>query len=410
MMEQLNAWMEMHPALFQVTAIAVLLAACYVLNLILRHGVIPAIQKLTRRTRTSWDDAMDEAKVFARLAQMPPAFLAYQGIALIPEWSPALSIGVRRAALAWMVLAAALAGGGMLSAVNVIYSRRPEHRDRPIKGYVQVVKIVLYVATGIVILGMLMDRSPWILLSGLGAMTAVLLLVFKDTVLSLVASIQLTGNKMIRVGDWISMPQLGADGDVIDVALHTVKVQNWDKTITTFPTHKLISESFKNWRGMSESGGRRIKRALYIDVNSIRFLTEEEIERFGQFALLKDYIAGKRKELAEHNRQQALDQSISADLRRLTNMGTLRHYIVQYLRTHPKIHQEMTLLVRQRDPTPEGLPLEIYAFTNDTAWAAYEDIQSDIFDHILALVPEFGLRIFQKPSGLDLEHLGTTGS
>jgi miniconductance mechanosensitive channel len=230
-----------------------------------------------------------------------------------------------------MVVGTALAVGGLLSAVNAVYSRRPEHRDQPIKGYVQVIRIILYLVTGIIIVATLMDRSPWILLSGLGAMTAVLLLVFKDTVLSLVASIQLTGNKMIRVGDWIEMPQQGVDGDVIDVALHTVKVQNFDKTITTF----------------------------------------------------------------------------DADRRRLTNVGTLRHYIVQYLRAHPKIHQEMTLLVRQLAPTPEGLPLEIYTFTNDTGWIAYEDIQSDVFDHILARAPEFGLRMFQKPSGLDLEHLGT---
>jgi len=387
MMEQLNAWMEEQPALFQWTALAALLVACYVLNLILRRGVIPLIQKMTRRTRTSWDDALDEAKVFNRLAQLPPAFLAYHGVAIIPEWSQSLSTGVQRTAMAWMILATTMAAGGFLTAVNAVYSRRPENRERPIKGYVQVLQIILYVAAGIVIFATLMDRSPWLFLSGLGAMTAVLLLVFKDTVLSLVASIQLTGNKMIRVGDWIEMPQQGVDGDVIDVALHTVKVQNWDKTITTFPTHKLISESFKNWRGMEESGGRRIKRSLYIDVNSIRFLTEEEIERFSRFALLKDYIAGKRQELTEHNEQQGRDSSLGANLRRLTNMGTLRHYIVQYLRAHPKINKDMTLLVRQRSPTPEGLPLEIYTFTNDTGWIRYEDIQSDIFDHILALVP-----------------------
>jgi miniconductance mechanosensitive channel len=222
-----------------------------------------------------------------------------------------------------------------------------------------------------------------------------------------VASIQLTSNEMIRVGDWIEMPQYGADGDIIDVALHTVKVQNWDKTITTIPTHKLISESFRNWRGMSESGGRRIKRALHIDLNSVRFLDDADVERFGRFALLRDYIAAKKEELAQHNRQPGIDPSLAADVRRLTNIGTLRNYIVQYLRQHPRIHQGMTLIVRQREPGPEGLPLEIYTFANDTAWARYEEIQSDIFDHILAVVPEFGLRLFQSPSGSDFARLAS---
>jgi miniconductance mechanosensitive channel len=306
-----------------------------------------------------------------------------------------------------MILAVVLSVGSVLTAANAIYSTRPEHKERPIKGYLQVVKILLYVAACVVIVATLMDRSPWLFLSGIGAMTAVLLLIFKDTILSLVASIQLTSNEMVRVGDWIEMPQLGADGDVIDVALHTVKVQNWDKTITTIPTHKLISESFKNWRGMSDSGGRRIKRSLFLDLNTIRFLEAEEIERFGRFALLKDYIGEKREELAEFNQQPGRDLSLRADTRQLTNVGTLRAYIVNYLRAHPSIRQDMTLIVRQRDPGPNGLPLEIYTFTNDTRWAAYEDIQSDIFDHILAIVPEFGLRVFQTPSGHDFAQLGT---
>jgi miniconductance mechanosensitive channel len=236
-------------------------------------------------------------------------------------------------------------------------------------------------------------------------MAAVLMLVFRDTILGLVASLQLTGNDMVHVGDWIEMPEYGADGDVIDVALHTVKVQNWDKTITTIPTHKLIETSFKNWRGMSRSGGRRIKRAIHFDMSSIRFLEEDEIERFGRFTLLKDYVAAKREELERYNAEPGRDASLNADIRRLTNIGTLRAYILSYLRSHPKIHQGMTLLVRQLAPSGEGLPIEIYAFTNDTRWAAYEDIQADIFDHVLAIAPEFGLRPYQKPSGEDLAQL-----
>jgi miniconductance mechanosensitive channel len=256
---------------------------------------------------------------------------------------------------------------------------------------------------GLLVIAALLDRSPVILLSGFGAMTAVLLLVFKDTLLSLVASVQLTAQDMVRVGDWIEVPQFGADGDVVDVELHTIKVQNWDKTITTIPTHRLISDSFKNWRGMSASGGRRIKRALHIDASSIHFLSEEEIQRYRRFRMLREYLAGKEGELAEYNSQVE-----SADLaepdrlvnyRRLTNIGTFRAYAWRYLRQHPRIRQDMTLLVRQLSPGPQGVPIELYCFTNTTAWNEYEDIQADIFDHLLAIVPEFGLRLFQQPAG-----------
>ena len=253
-----------------------------------------------------------------------------------------------------------------------------------------------------------MNRSPWIFVSGIGAMTAVLLLIFRDTILSLVASIQIASNDMVRVGDWIEMPELGADGDVIEVALHTVKVQNWDKTITTIPTHRLIADSFKNWRGMSLSGGRRIKRSVSIDLQSVRFLTDEEIERFERWALLRDYMASKRRELEEANAAPELDRALTADLRRLTNLGTFRAWIQALVRAHPKIHQSgHTLLIRQLAPGPQGVPIEIYCFANDTDWIAYEAIQSDLFDRILAMVPEFGLRVFQEPAGSDLERLAT---
>ena len=230
-----------------------------------------------------------------------------------------------------------------------------------------------------------------------------MLLVFRDTILSLVASVQITGNDMVRVGDWIEMPQFGADGDVIDVALHTVKVQNWDKTITTIPTHRLISDSFKNWRYMSLSGGRRIKRALAIDMSSVRFLDDAEVDTIGRFRLLRDYVAGKREELASWNAEDGRDPEINADIRRLTNLGTFRAYIERYLEAHPRIHQGMTLLVRQLAPDEHGIPIEIYCFTTTTEWNAYEAIQADLFDHLLSIAPEFGLRAFQAPSGRDLE-------
>jgi miniconductance mechanosensitive channel len=237
-------------------------------------------------------------------------------------------------------------------------------------------------------------------------MTAVLLLVFRDTILSLVASVQITGNDMVRVGDWIEMPQFGADGDVIDVALHTVKVQNWDKTVTTIPTHRLITDSFKNWRFMSLSGGRRIKRSLSIDMGTVRFLTDDEVAHVGHFALMREYIAEKRKELEANHAREGLNPEYGADVRRLTNLGTFRAYIERYLEAHPRIHSNgMTLLVRQLAPTELGIPIELYCFTTTTDWNAYEAIQADIFDHLLAVAPEFGLAAFQSPSGSDFAEL-----
>ena len=249
-----------------------------------------------------------------------------------------------------------------------------------------------------------------LLLSGFGAMTAILLLIFKDTILSLVASVQLTAQDMVRVGDWIEMPQFGADGDVVDVQLHTVKVQNWDKTITTIPTHRLIADSFKNWRGMSETGARRIKRAVYIDVSSIRFQSQDEVDHFTRFSLLKDYIKEKKQELADYNAGLATEVDAEVNKQRLTNIGTFRAYAFNYLKNHPKIHKKMTLIVRQLAPGPDGLPLEIYCFTSTTDWSAYEGIQSDVFDHLMAIVPEFGLRLYQRPAGSDLANLALKSS
>src|SRR5690606_10669359 len=283
--------------------------------------------------------------------------------------------------------------------------RRSDARLHPIKGYLQVVKIAVYAIATILIIASLLDRSPLILLSGLVAMAAVLMLIFQDTLLSLVASVQISSNDIIRVGDWVEMPALNADGDVIDIALHTVKVQNWDKTITTIPTKRFITDSFKNWRGMQESGGRRIKRSLYIDQSSVRFLEAEERKRLYRFNLLEEYLVNKRRELDEWNAQLAERGEEPVTTRRITNIGTLRAYVERYLRRHPVIHQGMTLIVRQLPPTADGLPLEIYCFTNTVAWAEYEAIQADIFDHLLAILPEFGLQVFQHPSGADLRQL-----
>ena len=323
----------------------------------------------------------------------------------MPDLPDAVITVSHNVANAWMILMVTLTLISVLNAADLIYERRPESRRRPITGFVQILQIVVYVFGAVLVIAALLDRSPLILLSGMGALSAVMMFVFKDTLLSLMASLQLSGQDMIRVGDWLEAPQFGADGDVTEVELFTVTVQNWDKTITKIPTSKLVYDSFKNWRGMSESGGRRIKRSLNIDFNSIRFLTDAEVQRFTQFALLKDYIDKKQADLKAYNDALPAPGADDVNLRKLTNIGTFRAYIYNYLKHHPKIHQDMTLIVRQLQPTTEGLPIEIYCFSNDIEWAAYEDIQSDIFDHTSAIAPEFGLRLYQRPAGADLEGL-----
>jgi miniconductance mechanosensitive channel len=403
MLEQLAS---IHPLLPAVAGSLILLLVAILADLVAKRLLLVAVRAVATRTRSAWDDALVEHKVFARLAQLVPAIIIYTGIGLVPDYPAAVEQVVRNVVSAYMILMVTLTVTALMSAANQIYESRPIARDRPIKGFVQLAQIAIYLLGGILVIAALIDRSPVILLSGLGAITAVLLIVFRDTLLSLVASVQLTGQDMIRVGDWLEVPQFGADGDVIDVALYTVTVQNWDKTITKIPTHRLISDSFKNWRGMAESGGRRIKRSINIDFNSIRFLTDTEVQRFTAFVLLKDYIKAKEAELKAYNDALHAPGESGVNLRRLTNIGTFRAYIYNYLKHHPKIHDQMTLMVRQLQPGTEGLPIEIYCFSNDTDWGAYEGIQADIFDHVFAIAPEFGLRLYQRPAGADLKEIG----
>ena len=402
MFEQLGS---IHPLLPPVVGVLALLAGAVIINLIAKRLLIGTVRAFAKRTSVAWDDALVTHNVFGRLVQVVPALIIFVGVPFIPDLPEGLLQLIRNLAMGYMVLMLTLALTAMLSAANTIYTALPVAKDRPLKGFVQLLQIVVWILGGVLIIAAVLDRSPLLLLSGFGAMTAILLLVFKDTILSLVASVQLTAQDMVRVGDWIEMPQFGADGDVVDVQLHTVKVQNWDKTITTIPTHRLITDSFKNWRGMSQVGARRIKRAIHIDVSTIRMQTKDEVEHFTRFALLKDYIKNKQQELADYNVGLAVEVDAEVNRRQLTNIGTFRAYAYNYLKNHPKIHDGMTLIVRQLAPGPEGLPLEIYCFTNTTEWVAYEGIQSDIFDHLLAIVPEFGLRLFQKPAGSDLANL-----
>jgi miniconductance mechanosensitive channel len=389
-LQTVTGWLEAHPLLGQLIGLGVLLTLAALSYFVARHLIVGTIRGFARRSPVGWDNALVDHSVFARLSHVVPALVTFYGIELVPHVGEDVEVVIKRVSVAAMILATVHSAAAVLSAVNSVYSLDPENRTRPIKGYVQLASIGLYLLGGLLVIASLMDRSPLLFLSGIGAMTAVLLLLFRDTILGLVASVQLTTNDMVHVGDWIEMPQHGADGDVI---------------ITTIPTYKLIEDSFKNWRGMSQSGGRRIKRAFHVDVNSIRFLEADEIEAFERWSLLRDYMRHKRHELAEHN-ARAGGEDASAEARQLTNVGTLRAYIESYLRQHPKVHQGMTLIVRQLALGAEGLPIEIYCFTNETEWAAYEGIQSDIFDHVLATAPEFDVRIYQSPTGRDLSQLG----
>ena len=404
-LDSVIAWLGEHQLAAQLIAAAFLLLLAYAADKVTKWVLLRAVRGVVKGTAFTWDDVLLKHGAFARAAHLAPVLAIYYGIQLIPNIPLAFASAVQHAALAALVFVGVLIADSLLSAGGEIYAASPLSKGRPIKGYIQALKIVLYLLGAILVIASLTGQSPLIMLSGFAAFSAVLLLVFRDTILSFVASSQIATYDMMRVGDWIEMPEYGADGDVVDIGLHTIKVQNWDKTIVTIPTHKLLTDSFKNWRAMSESGGRRIKRSLYIDMQSIRFLEEADVERFEKFYLLKDYIGFKKKELAEYNASRTGNTSLVANARRLTNIGTFRAYVTRYLRDHPKIHQNMTLMVRQLNPTPEGLPLEIYVFSNDVGWVNYEGIQADIFDHIIAIVPEFGLRVFQAPSGSDFSTL-----
>ena len=311
--------------------------------------------------------------------------------------------------MAYIIIVALSVINGLLNALNDVYQTYEVSKVKPIKGYIQVIKIVVFILGAVLVIANLVGESPLILLSGIGALSAVLMLVFKDSLLGLVAGIQLSANDMVRVGDWIEVPKYGADGDVIDISLNTVAVQNFDRTVTMLPSYALISDSFKNWRGMQASGGRRIKRALYIDTTSISFCTNEMIENFKSIHYLTDYITEREHEIEEYNEKNHINRNNVVNGRALTNIGVFRAYITQYLKHHPGIHQEMTLMVRQLEPGENGLPIEIYAFTNDTKWAVYETVQADIFDHLFAVAQEFGLRMFQNPAGSDFQALGQGG-
>lgn len=405
--EQFNLTPTFTNALFVITQIFILLLVCIIANFITKKVVIRIISNIVRKNKVTWDNIFLERKVFDKLSHIVPVIIIYH-FPFSSEFPSSIEDFIEKASIIYLIIVSLLVISSFLNAVNDIYQTHEVSKVRPIKGYLQVINIVFVVIGVILVIATLIDKSPFILLSGLGALSAVFMLVFRDSLLGLVAGIQLTSNDMVRVGDWIEMPKYDADGDVIDISLVTVKVQNWDKTITTIPSYALISESFKNWRGMQSAGGRRIKRSIYIDMNSIQFCTDEMIENFKKIHVLSDYIKEREKEIKEYNEAEKVDRENKVNGRALTNIGVFREYIHQYLKRHPGIHQQLTLMVRQLPPTEHGLPLEIYAFTNDTKWATYESIQGDIFDHLFAVADEFGLNIFQNPAGNDLRAISVT--
>lgn len=367
-------------------------------NFITKKIVLKIIIHIVNNNRYTWDNILVEKKVFHKLSHLVPAIIIYYSAAIFPPYQ----VLIEKAAMTYMIIVTIMVINALLNAFDTIYRSFEISKIRPIRGYIQVAKIALYLIGGIVIISNLIGQNPIIILSGLGALSAVLMLIFKDSILGLVAGVQLSSNDMVRVGDWIEMPKYDANGDVIDITLNTVKVMNFDKTITMIPSYALISDSFKNWRGMQVSGGRRIKRSFYVDTTSIRFCTPEMIREFQKIDYLTDYVTTKVDEIHTYNLEHQINTESKVNGRQLTNVGVFREYIHQYLRHHPKIHQDMTLIVRQLAPGENGLPLEIYAFSNDTNWSIYESIQADIFDHIFAVAPTFGLRAFQKPSGHDI--------
>lgn len=366
-----------------------------------RKFVNTFVKFAVERSKNSWDDVFYRNKVFAKLANIAPVIVIY----LFSPYLTGEHLLLKKILISYVVIVLLAVFRSAGNSFLEIYESFEISKDKPLKGVVQILNIIVYVLGIIVIISIMIDKSPAMLLSGLGAMTAILMLVFRDTLLGFVAGIQIVSNNSIRKGDWIVMSKYEADGEVVDIALHSVKVQNWDRTIVSIPTHKFLEESFTNWRGMVESGARRISRSIFIDMSSIHFLSDSEIKEFRKIQLISEYLEKRTAEIKKWNDENHTDTAVPVNGRRLTNVGTFREYARQYLLNHSGLRKDMTLLVRQLAPGETGLPLQIYVFANTTVWAEYESIQSDIFDHLLAAVEYFGLRVFQNPSGNDFRSL-----
>lgn len=387
-------------------AFLTVLALAYLAYLITHYVIVATLARAIKRSASKRDDMFVKMKVFSRLSHAAPVAVIYAlGPAVFSAFPMAAHV-IEIASLLYLTLMVVLFLDALMSAGLLIYRTYEVSKTFPITSFVQVAKLVLYFFGLITMLSLVLGQSPLAFLAGLGAMTAVLMLVFKDPILGFVAGIQLSANRMVSVGDWIEVPKYSVDGDIIEIGLTTVKIRNFDKTITTIPTQSLINDSFKNWRGMQDTGGRRIKRAIHLDVSSVKFCDDDMLSRFSRIQYIADYIAAKQDELAAFNTAKGADPSTRVNGRHLTNIGTFRAYMEAYLRAHPQISDHLTFLVRQLKPTEHGVPIEVYVFTTTTNWVEYEGIQADIFDHLLAVAPEFDLRVFQNPTGADFSALG----
>ncbi|MFC1936195.1 mechanosensitive ion channel family protein [Chloroflexota bacterium] len=396
--DTITNWINQNP----LPGFGVVLLASVVCFFIARLVIARGLVSISERTKTEYDDIIVEHLRPFRVAWIVPLLMLNFFAYLLPNFATIIQTSAQFLIL-WIITGALVA---LITALNQIYESSPIYKGVSIQSYLDILKILLILVGLIMSISLFTGESPLVLLSGLGALTAVLLLIFRDTILAFVASLQIASNDLFKEGDWLEVPGFGADGDVIDITLHAIKIQNFDKTITVIPTNKVTEVAFKNWRGMQESGGRRIKRSLYVDINSIDFCTPEQIEEFKQVSLLKDYLEEREKEIEQHNLAHEVDTSMILNGRQFTNIGIFRKYIEEYLRENPKLHQAgMTMLVRQLAPSAQGLPLEIYTFAKTTVWADYELIQADMFDHLVAASRFFGLRLFQEPTGADFGKL-----
>lgn len=398
-LNKLSASTEFNAPLAYVIAASLVLTLALAAHLIARRILLTTVRRLVKRSRTQWDDKMVEHNVFFRLSHLVPALVIYYLLpgALVGLDSVIEVVGALTKV--YMILVGFMTGNALLDAAVDIFQELDKSQSFPIRGFVQAVKLVVFIITAIFVLSVLLKKSPSVLIGSLGALTAVFMLVFKDSILGFVAGLHLSANRMVAKGDWIELPSYNADGEVIDITLATVKVQNWDRTVTSVPTYALISNSFKNWQAMFEAEGRRIKRAIYIDIESVKFCDDAMLERLERISLIGTYVRGKLDEIQQYNAGQDLQNGSPINAKRITNIGTFRTYLENHLRQNPIIRKDMTLLVRQLRPTEHGLPIEIYAFCRDTRWAHYEAHMADIFDHIYGILPEFELRAFQRPSG-----------
>ena len=382
---------------------ASLITFCFLADFLARKTILGIIERIIRKTKNTWDDVLIEQNVFKHVAHIVPALLIGVLASVLYEGHPDWIVALEKISEIYLTVAFILTIVAFFKAFQFYLESRPFLKGKPLDSYMQLIRLIVYILGCIYIISVLIDKSPMGIFSALGAMSVVLMLVFKDTILGFVGSIQIAANDMVKIGDWVEFPKFGADGDVIEIKLQTVKVQNWDKTITTIPTYSFVSDAFKNWRGMSESGGRRIKRSISIDMNSVKFCDEKLLSSLKNIDLLKSYFDKKDHEIEDHNTGKS--HSHSANIRKLTNLGSFRAYLEHFLDDHPFITKDMTFLVRQLPPNEKGLPIEIYVFSSEQRWAYYEAIQADIFDHVIAVLPEFDLKVFQNPTGADFNNL-----